>query len=145
MQQVHLRLFDSSTTFAMITVRAGSNQVCPHMFTPQMAWNDMVHGKIRDMLTAVLAGVIIPTQHFSLGQLHLRAWSMDHLFQTNDGRARINLPHCLNLAPSIQDQAGFSINDEGYCAARIADVNRLEIRVKHQNWGLHDCLQFREL
>jgi hypothetical protein len=70
---------------------------------------------------------------------------MDHLFQTDDRRAWINLPHSLNLTASIQDQAGFSVNNESYGTAGIADVDRLKISIKDQDWGLHDCLQFREL
>jgi hypothetical protein len=97
------------------------------------------------MLTTILAGVIIPAQDLTLGKLDLRARAMDHLFQSDDGRARINLPHSLNLTASIQDQASFSVNNECYGTAGIADVYRLEIRIKDQYWGLHDCLQFREL
>jgi hypothetical protein len=59
----------------------------------------------------------------------MRAWTVNHLFQTNDGRTWIDLPHRLNLTASIQDQAGFSIYYEGNGTAGVADVNRLEVGV----------------
>jgi hypothetical protein len=110
-----------------------------------MARDDVVHSEIRHMLTAILAGVIIPAQHLTLGELDPWAWAVDHLFQPDDGWARKSLPHSLDLAAPIQDKAGFPINDEGYGTAGIADVDRLEIRIKHKYWGLHLCLQWREL
>ena len=57
---MHLGLIDGATTFAMIAVRTGSNQVGPDMFTTQVAWNDMINGERLNMLATVLAGVVVP-------------------------------------------------------------------------------------
>ena len=69
---MHLCLLDGSPTFAMIAVRAGSDQVGPDMLATQVAGNDMVDCEIWNMLTAVLADVIIPAQDLAFGQLDLR-------------------------------------------------------------------------
>jgi len=126
---VHLGLIDGATTFAMIAVRAGSHQVGPNMFPTQVARSDMIHGKIWNMLTAVLTGVVVPAQDLSFGQLHLRAGAVDHFFQADNGRTRIDLPDSFDLAASIQDQAGFSIDDQGDCTASVADIDRLKVGV----------------
>jgi hypothetical protein len=118
---MHLRLFNRPPTFTMIAMGAGSHQVVPGMVTPQVAWNDVVNREVRYMLTAILAGIVIPPQDFALGQLNLGSRAVDHLFQADDGRAREDLPNGLNLTASIQDQAGFPIN--------------------HQYWCLHSCHQ----
>ncbi len=129
MQQVHLCLLNGPATLAMVTVRAGCYQVIPAMLTPKVAWNDVVNGKISDMLPAILASVVITPQDLPLGQLDLRAWTVDHLFEANNGWARVDLPNSLDLAASIKDQAGFSINDKRDGTAGIADVDRLKISV----------------
>src|SRR4030042_905922 len=97
------------------------------------------------MFSAVLTGVIIPAQYFPLGQLDLRPWAMDHLFQSNNGRTRIYLSYRFNLTAPVQDQTGFPVYYEGNGTAGIADIDRLKIGVKNQYRRKHDCLQCREL
>ena len=82
----------------------------------------MVDGQVKGMLPTILASVIIPSQHLAFGQLDLRVWAMDHIIKPDDGRARINSRHGFDLAATIQNQTGFSSDNEGYGAAHIADV-----------------------
>ncbi len=145
MQQSHLRLFDGPPPLAVVTMRAGSHQVGPHVLSSQVAWDDVIDGQVGDVLAAILAGVVIPSQHFPFGQLNPRARPVDHFFQADDGWARENLPYSLDLTAAIQDQAGFSIDDEGNGTPGIADVDRLEISIEHQHRGYHSELQCREL
>jgi hypothetical protein len=105
-----------------------------------VAGDDMIDRQIRYMLTTVLASVVVATQNLALGKFNAWARAVNHLFQADDGRAREYLPNSLYLAASIQDQVGFSINNEGNGTAGIADVDRLEIRVENQNRSLHHCL-----
>lgn len=142
---MHLSLFNRPTTLTVVAVRAGGYQVGPHMLPAQVARYDVIHSKVGYTLTTILAGEIISAQYLTLAEFDTWAWAVDHFFQTDDGRARESLPNGFDLAASIQDQAGFSVNNEGYGTACIADVDRLEIRIKHKYWGQHFCLQWREL
>ncbi len=63
---MHLGLLDCATAFAVIAVRAGSYQVRPFMFAPQMARNHVVDGQVSHMLAAVLAGIVIAPSNLSL-------------------------------------------------------------------------------
>lgn len=140
MQQAHLSLLNRAATLTVVTMWAGSHQVYPGVLSSQVAGDDMVDGQCSAMLPAVLAGEIVAAQHLALGQLDARTRAMNHLFETDDGGTRIDLPNCLNLAASIEDQAGFSINYEGNRTACVADIDRLEVGIKNQYWGLHNCL-----
>ncbi len=131
MQEVHLRLLNGAAALAVVAMRAGSHQVSPGMRPAEVAWDDMVDRQGSGVLAAILAGVVIATKHLALGQFDARVGTVNHLFQADDGWTRVYLPNGLNLAASIQDEAGFSINNEGNGTAGIADIDRLEVGVKN--------------
>ncbi len=140
MQQAHLGLFDGAPTLAMIAMWAGGHQVVPGVLASQVAWDNVIDSQGSRVLTTILAGVVIASQDLALGELDPWAGAMDHFFQSDNGWARVYLPNGLDLAASIEDQAGFSINNEGDGTAGIADVDRLEVSVENQYGGLHSCL-----
>jgi hypothetical protein len=115
------------------------------MFASEVAWDDMVDREVSHVLTTILAGVIIPAKDLTFGELDPWARAVDHFFQPDNRWTRENLPHSLYLAASVKDKVGFSIDNEGDGTACIADVDRLEIRIEYKYWGLHLCLQWREL
>lgn len=55
-----MRLRDRAATFTVVAGRAGSDQIIPDMFAAKAAWDDVIDGEMRTVLTAVLAGVIVP-------------------------------------------------------------------------------------
>jgi hypothetical protein len=142
---MHVCLFDGAPSFTMVTMWACSHQIVPGMLASQVTRYDMIYGEISYVLATILAGEVISTQDFSLGKFHSRPRAMDHLFQAYNRWARKNLPNGLDLTTSVQNQAGFSIDDQSDSTTGIADVNRLKISVKHQYRGLHGYLQCREL
>lgn len=77
---MHMSLFQSSPSFAVIAGRAGRDQVAPRMITSEAAGNDVINGQLGSRISTILAGVIIPSQDFSLVEFHLDARPFDHAF-----------------------------------------------------------------
>ena len=61
MEKAHLGLFECAPPFMMVARWAGSHQVFPGMLASHMARHYMINGQQRKMLTAILAGEIIPS------------------------------------------------------------------------------------
>ncbi len=64
---MHLGLLDSTPSLAVIAGWAGGYQVIPGMLPSHVAWDDVVDSQEINSLPAVLAGVVIPSQNFTLG------------------------------------------------------------------------------
>ena len=79
-----MRLIERPASFAVIASWAGGNQVAPFMPAALAAGDDVVNCHVRNLLTAVLAGVIIPSQDLTLAQFDSNTRPFDHPFQTND-------------------------------------------------------------
>ena len=79
-----MRLIKRPASFAVIASWAGCNQVASFVPAALAAGDDMVNRHVRHLLAAVLAGVIIPSQDFTLAQFDPNTWPFDHPFQTND-------------------------------------------------------------
>ena len=80
-QQAHLNLFQCPATLAVVAAWAGRNQVIPGVLPTQPSWNNVIDRQVGDALPAVLAGVVIASQDFPLGETHTRAWPAHHLLQ----------------------------------------------------------------
>jgi hypothetical protein len=72
--------------FLPVTWWAGRNHVCPDMLPAQAAGNDMVNGQEAGFLAAILTGIIVPAQDFSLGQIDLQARPFNHITKFDDRR-----------------------------------------------------------
>jgi len=107
------------------------------MHPAKAARDNMVNGELGTILAAVLAGVIVAPQDFAPAQLDFPARSFNHPFQPDDRWAREFQRHGTDMAATIQHQAHFAGHHQADGAPHIADIKRLEIRIKYQNWFLH--------
>jgi hypothetical protein len=82
----------------------GSNDIRPFVLATQVAWDDVVDGQVGGMAAAVLAGEIIPAEHFPAGQLDADSRTGNHFFQPDDGRQGVTARDRFYLAPAVQDK-----------------------------------------
>lgn len=82
--QVHVHLLHSSSTFAVITMWAGGDNVCPDVLSAKMTGHDMIHSQAAVSPAAVLAGIIVPAKDLAAGQLDVGARPMNLGLQSND-------------------------------------------------------------
>lgn len=105
-------LFQGASALVVIARRTGGHEILPFMATTEMAWDDVIDGQRAGMLTAILADKVIAAQDLALGQLDLRARSLDHPLQANDRGHGIIIRHRLDLAAPIQDHLGLTVQDQ---------------------------------
>jgi hypothetical protein len=86
LQKPHVHFIHSATALAMITMRAGGDNVGPDMLSAQMTGRYVVHRQIALALSTVLAGIIIAAEHFPSSQLNVWTRSMNLVLQSDDGR-----------------------------------------------------------
>jgi hypothetical protein len=77
-------LLKGSATFAVIAGWAGCNQVAPIMFSTLAARDYVIDCKPGSVLTAVLAGEIIPPHYLSFIELDSNARPFNHPFEPDD-------------------------------------------------------------
>ena len=85
---MHVYLIQAPTTLSVVAARAGCRYICPDMLTAQSFGQDVIDSQGGIAVAAVLAGIIIAPKNFASSQLHARAWSMDHVLETDHGRSR---------------------------------------------------------
>src|SRR5215213_1480756 len=86
-QQLHMDLFHAAPSFAVIAVRAGCYNVGPDVLPAHMARRHMVYGEIPLALSAILTSIIVAAKDLTTGQLDVRTWPMNLIFQPDYGRA----------------------------------------------------------
>ena len=95
----------------MVAMSAGSHNVCPGMRTPHVTGDYVVNGQIEGMFSAILAGIIIATEHFAARKFENWARPVHHQVQSDDRGTRERLACGVNLSPTIEDQQGFIRQD----------------------------------
>jgi hypothetical protein len=134
-----VNFFQFSSTFAMVAVWTGSNNICPQVFSPQVFGPNMVNGQVVGMPPTILACIPVPAKDLPAGQLDLQAGTVNHLFQPDDRRNWNFLPDSLNITTPIHDQISLPQKDQANCAAGVTDVYRFKISVKYKYWRVHSA------
>ena len=86
-KQYHMRLIKFASTLVVVASRAGSNHIFPYMFASQVLRENMIQGKVKNTLSAVLAGIIIPAEDLPAGKLYSWTRAMNHLVEPDHGRS----------------------------------------------------------
>jgi len=108
MKQAHPGFVYFPPSLAMIACRTSRHHVRPYVLPSQVFGQDMVESQFIGVVTAVLAGIIVPTEYLPSREFHPRAGSMDHLFKPDDGWTRNGQLDRLDAAATIHDHVGFS-------------------------------------
>ena len=93
----------------------------------------MIQREVATVRAAILAGVTISTENFSLAQPHAGSRPFDHVAEPDDRRARIVLANGVNEPASVEQQFRLAFEDEADSTAGRANIQRLEIRVQEKN------------
>ena len=72
----------------MITAGASGDNIPPGMRSAKVPGNDVVDGQVNSVLTAILAGIVIPAKDFTPGKTDRWAGAVDHFLKADDGRSR---------------------------------------------------------
>jgi hypothetical protein len=139
-QQVHLDLLNCPAAFAVITGRAGCDQILPGVLSSQVAGDDMIYRQGSMALPTVLAGVFIPTEDFPLGQPDSWARPVDHFVQTDNRWFWKSPVDSLDFTAAIQHQAGLAAKNQVNRPVEIADVDRFEISIQNQDRLIQSAL-----
>ena len=113
----------------MITSGAGGDDIFPILRATHVLWNDMVDGQFITLLTAILASIVIAPENLLTGQMYLRARTVHHVLESDDGRFGIFTVNCTDDPTPVQHQAGFVKHDQPNGAVSAAQVDRLKISV----------------
>ncbi len=92
-------------TFFVIAGRAGGDKVIPGMGAAHPPGLDVIDGQFACFVSAILTGEIIPAENFRFGQFDCRTGAFDHIFEPDDGRGRIKVGDCFDVAAPVFDQA----------------------------------------
>jgi hypothetical protein len=84
--------------------------------------DDVVERQLLCPLAAVLTGVVITAEDLTLGETHVRVWSVHHVFQSDNGRAGELLSDGLNEAAAIEQHLGLPGEIEADSSAGGTDV-----------------------
>ncbi len=87
MEEMHVRLFESSAAFVVIAGGTGRHNVRPDMLTAQMSGDDVVYGQASVLTPAVLAGIIVPAENFAARQFDVRPWPVNLHIEAYHGRS----------------------------------------------------------
>jgi len=80
---MHAGVFDLTSAFSMIALRAGGHDIPPDMRAAHMPGDHMIDGQVRQLPAAILACISIPTQDFLANQSNSGVGSMDHFLKAN--------------------------------------------------------------
>lgn len=128
-QQLHVRFFKPSASFAMVAGRTGCDNIRPNVHPTQVTWQDMVNRQVGPLMPTVLAGIIVPAEHLSTAELHVWARAVDHVIEADDGWARKAHRDRLDDTPAIGNQRGFTGEHQPDRSSCVANIDWLEIGV----------------
>jgi len=136
LQQPHVGLPESSAALSTVAVWAGAHQVLPMMLSRIVAWDDVIHGQVLCLTTALLAGVVISPEDLFLSELHPRARPPDHIDQLYHRGAQKGGGRGTDDPPAVLQNVGLTDHDQGHGPLDVADVQRFVVQVKDKNWGI---------
>ena len=85
--EAHVRLFHFASTLAMVASRTGRHHIRPHVLAAHMTRDYMIHSQAPIAPAAILAGIIITSEHFTARQFYARPRPVDLALKPNDGWA----------------------------------------------------------
>src|SRR5690606_8679573 len=133
-EKLHIGLFRCAPTLPAVAGRTGGDKVCPAMGAAGMAGYNMVDGQLVAWAPAILAGVVIATQHLSLAQGHARSRTLDQVLQFDD-RGQVKLGgSAADFATSVENQLRLARHQEGERPLHIADMKRLKVNIENEYW-----------
>src|SRR5215216_6632285 len=77
--------------------------VCPNVFTTQMARDHMINSHTSIPFSAVLTGIIVAAEYLPACQFDVWAWPMHLVLQPDHGGARQQLFYCTNVPAAIHN------------------------------------------
>lgn len=129
--KVHPGLFGGPSTFLVIAIRAGGNDVLPGVIAAQVPGDHVIQGQPAAALSAVLAGVIVAPKDLALVEFNNRAGTLHHVFQTDDRWAWESIVDCGDLTASVQNHRGFSSEHQADGSTSTAHIDRRKVSVKY--------------
>ena len=58
---------------------ASASHIFPRVLASKMSWDNMVQGKLPDLLTAILAGILVAVENLKASQLPFRPGTLNHM------------------------------------------------------------------
>jgi hypothetical protein len=99
------------------------------MLSAHMTRHHMVYRQIAVPFSAVLAGIIITTKHFTARQFNVRTRPMDLTLQSNNRGTRQQLFNRSNVSAPVDDHIRFARQEQANGSSRGTNIDRFEIGV----------------
>ena len=131
--ELHPGLFRRAGCLAMVAGDAGGYQIRPGVLSAGILGQHMVDGECAALTTAILAGIVIAPEDLMPRKLKDRAGTMDHVFETDNGRDGIRPAHSMKFPASVLDEGCFLRVDQAERSANVANMYGLEVGVQHKN------------
>lgn len=120
--QKHIGFVGPLAAFPAIALRAGGNQILPGMFTALPSGNDVINGQEAHFSAAVLAGEIVPSQHFPFRKRHVRMGPANHIAKF-DYRGRFKFGHvAANNTTAVEDDFCLASENKRQCPLDVGYV-----------------------
>jgi len=137
MEQVHARLLQFASPFAMVARRARRDYIRPGMFASKVARQYVIEGQVCGVTSAVLTDKVVSAEHFTSAELNVRARAVDHVLEANHGRPWISFRDRLDVTAAVNEQSCLSGEYQPHGPPRIANIDRFEVGIQDQYRDLH--------
>ena len=117
----------------MVALLARRDDVLPHVLAAAMARHHVIEGEVVTTAAAVLAGVIVPGEHFLARHLHDRSGPLHVVDETDDGGRLERQPLAGDEVAVLLDHTGLLLGEENDRPADVAHVERLEVQIEHKD------------
>src|SRR4030043_311332 len=131
LDELHAGFLRGPPGFLSIAVHAGADDVFPCMLPSPVTRYHVVERQVPTLLSAVLAGVLVPVEYLVACHLALSMRSPYQLGEADDGRQLVSVVECVDIAESVLQHLRFALVDEDDGATGAADGERLVALVQH--------------
>ena len=120
-----------------VTRYTGTDDILPGMHSTLVARDDMVNGKLVSILAAVLAGIVVATEHLEPGQLSLGAGTLDYMGETYYGRHLEDSAGSMNESGAVFQHLSLAAANQYQCSPCAADIKRLIVLIEDEDWKIN--------
>lgn len=131
--KAHASLPQHLVPLLRVAAAAAGNEVLPMHRAAMALWHNVVDGQVPRLRPAVLAGVVIPSENRSSGQLELRQRAANMVAQPHYGRClNLTIGHAQRDVTVVQVQnVSLAKEHKHNRSSQIADVQRFVITIEY--------------
>jgi hypothetical protein len=135
--KLHARFFRTPAPFPVVAGSACCDHVRPDVQPALISREYVIDSEAGFTTAAILACIIIPPKNLATSQFYVRSRPMNLELKPDDGWPRNLELDRPDVSPAVCHHVRLASHDQHYRTPRRADIDRLEIRVQHQDGLLH--------